>query len=321
MVFLNRLSSYRILFIGGKGGVGKTTTAAALAVRFARQGEKTLIISTDPAHSLGDAFAVKLGSKAQTLCDNLEALELNPTDIIHRHFAQVERTLAAYTKPEMMPKVREFLALSHHAPGAEEAAMLEAVCQHLIQAVTEGYQHIIFDTAPTGHTLRLLSLPEMMGAWTDGLLAQQKRQAQLRDSAKAMDKKNKISFLGRDKTNRWEAAVQTLTKRRQLFTEARNLLHDRQQTGIILVLIPEALPLAETQRAVAQLQQARLPCAGLIVNQVIPKQQESDFWRQRVTRQQAVLQLLKDSLGELPQLNIGLHPNDIRGIDALAGFI
>ena len=88
----------------------------------------------------------------------------------------------------MMPKIREHLRLSKSAPGAQEAAMLESMCQYLVAAAGAGYEHIIFDTAPTGHTLRLLVLPEMMGAWTDGLLAQQRRQAKLRSVATHLDK-------------------------------------------------------------------------------------------------------------------------------------
>ena len=93
-----------------------------------------------------------------------------------------------------MPKIREHLRLSKSAPGAQEAAMLESMCQHLSQhlvaAADAGYEHIIFDTAPTEHTLCLLVLPEMMRAWTDGLLAQQRRQAKLRSVANHLDSHN-----------------------------------------------------------------------------------------------------------------------------------
>ncbi len=321
MALLSQLSAYPVLFVGGKGGVGKTTTAAAIAVRFARAGKKTLIISTDPAHSLGDAFACTLSHQKQTLAPDLDAIELNPQEIVHAHFKQVERTLEGYTKPEMMPKVREFLKLSHHAPGAEEAAMLEAVCRHLVDARAEGYEHIIFDTAPTGHTLRLLSLPEMMAAWTDGLLAQQKRQTQLRNAAQALDKKQKIESLNENSQDRWDSAVSILERRQQLFKSARAILHDTQQTAILLVLIPEALPLAETRRAVAQLQQAGLPCTGLVINQVMQSQQNSAFWQQRADRQQHILAQIDAGLNTLPQIKIPLHADDVRGIEALATLL
>ena len=170
---IEQLAAQPIIFVGGKGGVGKTTTAAALASYYASQQKKTLIVSTDPAHSLGDVLNIRLSNEKTAVTPYLDAIELNPDIIVDAHFAQVERTISAYANPDMMPKIREHLRLSKSAPGAQEAAMLESMCQHLVSAADANYEHIIFDTAPTGHTLRLLVLPEMMGAWTDGLLAQQ----------------------------------------------------------------------------------------------------------------------------------------------------
>ncbi len=185
----------------------------------------------------------------------LDAIELNPDIIVDAHFAQVERTIMAYANPDMMPKIREHLRLSKSAPGAAEAAMLESMCQYLVAAADEGYEHIVFDTAPTGHTLRLLVLPEMMGAWTDGLLAQQRRQAKLRSVATRLDSssdhsKNVANPFEKHKPDRWEQAVSVLEKRKELFRQAGALLHDREQTAILLVMTADVLPLAETKRAV-----------------------------------------------------------------------
>ncbi|MBV7434933.1 ArsA family ATPase [Cardiobacteriaceae bacterium TAE3-ERU3] len=317
MSLLDTLAQKSVLFVGGKGGVGKTTSAAALALRFANAGRKTLVISTDPAHSLGDAFGEPLSHRSKAVCANLDALELNPQVILEQHFKQVERTLEGYTKPEMMAKMRDFLRLSRHAPGAEEAAMLEALCQHLLGARVQGYQHVIFDTAPTGHTLRLLSLPEMMQAWTDGLLAQQRRQSRLRGAVDALDKQ-KLNPLAPARKDRWADAVDVLEKRRRLFAHARDVLHDTAQTAIVLVLIPEALPLAETERAVAQLAESGMPCAGLFVNQVMAVKQQDSFWQQRADRQQDILDRFEHSLGYLPQQHIALHAADVRGLVALS---
>lgn len=321
MHLLDTLAQKQVIFIGGKGGVGKTTSAAALAVRFARAGDKTLLISTDPAHSLGDVFAVPLDHSATRLTEHLEVIELNPGEIIHQHFKQVERTLAGYTKPDMLPKIREFLQLAHHAPGAEEAAMLEALCRQLLEAQAQGYRHIIFDTAPTGHTLRLLSLPEMMQAWTDGLLAQQRRQTALRRAANALDQDYSANPLATEKTDRWATAVEVLKARRQLFAATRSILHDRTKTAIVLVMIPESLPLAETKRAIKQLRAANLPCTGLIINQVMSTKQNDTFWQQRAGRQQHILAQLDTLPGNLQRLQIPLQAQDIRGIHALAQLL
>jgi len=326
---VEQLETQPIIFIGGKGGVGKTTTAASLASYYASQQQKTLIVSTDPAHSLGDVLNVRLNNEKTVISPYLDAIELNPDVIVDEHFAQVERTIKAYANPDMMPKIREHLRLSKSAPGAQEAAMLESMCHHLVEAADAGYEHIIFDTAPTGHTLRLLVLPEMMGAWTDGLLAQQRRQAKLRSVATHLDSHNKKDSQKNDvanpfaakKSDRWEQAVSVLEKRKQLFRQAGLLLHDRTQTAIVLVMTADVLPLAETKRAIEQLEDSKLMPAAIVINQLISTNQSDEFWRRRAERQQHLLQDIEQNFTKYPLYPIYLQQTDVRGTDALSALL
>ena len=322
--FINQL----IIFVGGKGGVGKTTTAAALASRLAAMQKKTLIVSTDPAHSLGDVLNTRLNHKKTAITPYLDATELNPDVIVDAHFAQVERTITAYANPDMMPKIREHLQLSKSAPGAAEAAMLESMCQHLVSATQMGYEHIIFDTAPTGHTLRLLVLPEMMGAWTDGLLAQQRRQAKLRSVADNLDARQKhqknqdvANPFAKAKPDRWAQAVSVLENRKALFKQAGELLHDRTQTAIVLVMTADVLPLAETRRTVEQLESAKLTPAAIVVNQLIHPAQTDPFWQQRAQRQHALMTDIEKQFRRYPLYSIYLQPSDVRGHQALSKLL
>ena len=328
---VDQLSTQPIIFIGGKGGVGKTTTAAALASYYASQQKKTLIVSTDPAHSLGDVLNIRLNNEKTAITPYLDAIELNPDVIVDAHFAQVESTIKSYANPDMMPKIREHLRLSKSAPGAQEAAMLESMCQHLITAADANYEHIIFDTAPTGHTLRLLVLPEMMGAWTDGLLAQQRRQAKLRSVANHLDShnqrdKNQSSNQKHDisnpfakkKSDRWEQAVAVLEKRKALFRQAGILLHDRTKTAIVLVMTADVLPLAETKRAIEQLEESKLRPAAVVINQLIAPTQSDEFWRLRAERQQQLLQDIENTFLNYPLYPIYLQQTDVRGTEALS---
>lgn len=325
---VEQLETQPIIFIGGKGGVGKTTTAAALASYYASQQQKTLIVSTDPAHSLGDVLNVRLNNDKTVVSAYLDAIELNPDVIVDEHFTQVERTITAYANPDMMPKIREHLRLSKSAPGAQEAAMLESMCHHLVEAADAGYEHIIFDTAPTGHTLRLLVLPEMMGAWTDGLLAQQRRQAKLRSVATHLDSHNQkndkndvANPFAAKKSDRWEQAVSVLEKRKQLFRQAGLLLHDRTQTAIVLVMTADVLPLAETKRAIEQLEDSKLMPAAIIINQLISTTQSDEFWHRRAERQQHLLQDIEQNFSKYPLYPIYLQQTDIRGTDALSELL
>lgn len=318
----SQLKNTPILFIGGKGGVGKTTTAATLAVRFASQGQRTLLISTDPAHSLGDIFSAQLRHSKTALHKYLDVIELNPDIIIDQHFAQVERTISGYTNPEMMPKIQAHLKLSKSAPGAQEAAMLESICKHLVEAIEAGYEHVIFDTAPTGHTLRLLVLPEMMEAWTDGLLTQQRRQAKLKSAADHLGSATSKSQLANPfdkagKPDRWQQAVEVLTKRKQLFSQAGSLLHDKAKTAVVLVMTADTLPIEETRRATEQLTSAQLRPAAIVVNQLIRPKQSDDFWQQRATRQQKLLGDIEQIFKSYPLYEIYLQQTDIRGFAAL----
>ncbi|MBP2280992.1 arsenite-transporting ATPase [Psychrobacter sp. PL19] len=325
---VKQLGSQPIIFVGGKGGVGKTTAAAALASYYAAQKKKTLIISTDPAHSLGDVLNVALSNEKTAITPYLDAIELNPEIIVDAHFAQVERTISGYTNPDMMPKIREHLRLSKSAPGAQEAAMLESMCQHLVAAADTGYDHIFFDTAPTGHTLRLLVLPEMMGAWTDGLLAQQRRQAKLRsvathlDTSNHTDNKNDVpNPFAKHKPDRWEQAVTVLEKRKELFRQAGLLLHDRTKTAIVQVMTADVLPLAETKRAIEQLEETKLTPAAIIVNQLITPTQTDEFWRQRADRQQQLMGDIEKTFNNYPTYPIYLQQTDVRGIEALSALL
>lgn len=326
--FVEQLMTQPSIFIGGKGGVGKTTTAAALASYYANQGKKTLIVSTDPAHSLGDVLNVPLKNQKTAVTSYLDAIELNPDIIVDEHFAQVERTITSYANPDMMPKIREHLRLSKSAPGAQEAAMLESMCHHLVEAADAGYEHVIFDTAPTGHTLRLLVLPEMMGAWTDGLLAQQRRQAKLRSVANHLgsheqdnNKNDLANPFAEKKNDRWEQAVSVLEKRKQLFRQAGLLLHDRTQTAIVLVMTADVLPLAETKRAIEQLEESKLMPAAIVINQLIALTQSDTFWRRRAERQQQLMQDIEQSFPNYPLYPIYLQQTDVRGTDALSALV
>ncbi len=174
--------------------MGKSTTAAALAVHLADAGEQVLLVSTDPAHSLGDLFATTIGDRKTEVISGLHALEIDPQQELERYLARVKSAMRHYVQPVMYSEIERQIELTRHSPGSEEAALMDRVTA-LMEERSTSHDRIIFDTAPTGHTLRLLALPEIMAAWTTGLLKSRERSASL---GKAMDRLQKREKAGGD---------------------------------------------------------------------------------------------------------------------------
>ncbi len=165
----------KILFIGGKGGVGKSTSASAIAWKLAAAGKKTLLISTDPAHNLGDIFSVKIGGEARRIVPNLYALEIDPEYETTKYINSVKANIKGVVHSSMADEVYRQLDTAKASPGADEAALFDKLISIIIEG-SEDYDHLVFDTAPTGHTIRLLTLPELMGVWIEGMLKKRKKQ-------------------------------------------------------------------------------------------------------------------------------------------------
>jgi arsenite/tail-anchored protein-transporting ATPase len=317
-----RLGNQRILFVGGKGGVGKTTTAAALGLRLAERGERCLIVSTDPAHSLGDLWDRQIGDRELMLAPNLWGLEIDPDAQVKNHLDAVKETMRDLVKPELYPEIERQMALARLSPGAVEAAMLERVSELMIGHQSK-FDRVIFDTAPTGHTLRLLALPEIMGAWRDGLLRHRDRSDSWntvlqklaprgsRDDAEAAATAQESSDA---RSNRIRAL---LLDRRQKFHQARHLLLQPGNTGFILVLIPEKLPILESRKAVEALNEHKVPILGMVVNRVLPPEPLGEFLERRREQEAAHLAEIDALFPQLHKIRVPLMSRDVDGLAAL----
>ncbi|TVP67075.1 MAG: ArsA family ATPase [Leptolyngbya sp. LCM1.Bin17] len=310
------LGRQRLIFVGGKGGVGKTTTAATLGLMAADQGCHCLIVSTDPAHSLGDIFGQSLGDREQQLLPHLWGVEIDPEAEADRYIGTVKQNLRNWVKPHLYSEVNRQMDLTRLAPGTLEAALLERL-SHLMDDGLERYDRIIFDTAPTGHTLRLLSLPQLMAAWTDGLLRRRQQSADLSQRFRQLGDNQDLLPKSPSQDWRTEQIHQILSDRQRRFYRARRLLLDPAMTAFLLVLIPEKLPILESKKAWEALRQGQVPVAALVINRVLPKTALGDFFETRRAQEAEYLRQIQQDFRQLPQFQVPFFAKDVQGIEAL----
>jgi arsenite-transporting ATPase len=321
------IAGRRVLFVGGKGGVGKTTVAAAIALHLAESGRRVLVVSTDPAHSLGDVFKEEIGDTPHPLAPGLMGLELDPDAQLDKYLAEVKQSMRQMVQPNMYHEIDRQVELARSSPGAEEAALLERVAA-LMTADTAEHDVVVFDTAPTGQTLRLLSLPEIMAAWTDGLLRHREKSDEMSGvlarvkSSIPLRRGDDLSHFEQHKEGaggdpRFAQIRERLLERRRVFGQARRILLDREATGFVLVLIPERLPVLETRRAVEALEHFHIPVSGLVVNRVLPEGSLGPFLEARRDQERHYLAQIHEYFSQLPQIQVPLFTSDVGGLDAL----
>lgn len=271
-----------IVLLSGKGGVGKTTLAAATALRLAAEGQRTLLVSTDPAHSTGDALGVPLGAEPTAVQKGLDALELDPEQAAADHLARVEEAVADRVDPDLWPQVKRHLQLARDSPGMVESATFERVAD-LFERCPGEYDRLVVDTAPTGHTLRLLALPALLQAWVEGLTRQRE---------KVTGAQRMLRNLAGDDRRDDDPVLARLRDRRARLARAADRLRD--DTAVWLVLVAERLPIEETVRALDQMARHEIAVAGLLVNRVLPAEADGTFLAERRQQQEAYLDEIGD---------------------------
>lgn len=298
-----------LIFYGGKGGVGKTTLATARAHLLAADGHETLLVSTDPAHSTSDLLATPLGNEPKRVTTRLQALEIDSEADAAAYIDRIRRDAAEVVSPETLPSVERHLDLARHSPGTAEGALLDRLVD-LIAECPDRYQRIVFDTAPTGHTLRLLALPELLTGLVEGLVRQRERVA----GAERM-----LRNLAGDHEPPDDPVLRRLRARRDALRATRQRLLD--DAAFHLVLTPERLPIEETARTAATLSDHGLRLAEIVVNRVLPDEADGAFMRERVEQQAERLQEIEERLGHYPLRVIHHAPRDITGPDDLPQII
>lgn len=293
-------------FFGGKGGTGKTTCAAAYAVGLARQGCKTLLISTDPAHSLSDALGVPLSNKVSNVIPNLWGIEIDAAEEAKRYIGEIQDKMLSIVSPVIVDEIKRQMEIAYMSPGAEEAAIFDKFVE-LMEELGKPYEAIVFDTAPTGHTLRLLSLPEILGAWIENLIEKRKKSLALFKMAGRFEKDLMKRALE-------DPVIESLTRRQEKFEKSRRYLTDAGSCSFFFVLNAERMPILETARAIELLEKFGVAVGGVVVNRVIPPEAGA-FFALRLASQEGYLRDIEGRFGHMKIAKLPLLQSDIQGMD------
>ena len=287
----------RLLLFGGKGGVGKTTTSTSTAVGLADSGLKVLLVSSDPAHSTSDSLGVQLGPVPTPVVgvDGLWGLELDPEARISDHIPKLTESLG----PMLGGEDPELNASEMVLPGLDEAMAFDELLKHL---ENPDWDVIVFDTAPTGHTLRFLALPEIIEKWADKII----RMHRLTGGIRA------LMFGAKE----GEKMREELQKFRRRVLHVRRILCNPEVTRFTLVTIPEKMGVNETVRAHESLVEFNLPVSGCVINRMTPDL-DHDFIQTRINNERNNVNQLKKELPDLHFLEVELKDSDIHGIESL----
>jgi len=305
----SHLASARYFFFGGKGGVGKTTAASATALfllQHANPQEKILLFSTDPAHSLSDSLTKKIGNRLVEVDRNgtagLFAFEMDSRIALEEFRQKHGKVLAEIAERGTLldeSDIKELLNLS--LPGLDEVMALFELSEFDRSAA---YSHIVIDTAPSGHTTRLLRLPEVFARMVTALdRMADKHRYMVAHFARRHPALDDVDLFLRDLNERIE--------------RVRAFLYNSRETGFAVVSIPEAMSVRETERYVGSLRKEGVPVTDLIINRVEEEHDDCSFCRARVRTQSPWLKELSGLFKDLPQHRVPLLSTEVRGVEAL----
>ncbi|MEO8612635.1 MAG: TRC40/GET3/ArsA family transport-energizing ATPase [Chloroflexota bacterium] len=294
----------RIIVHTGKGGVGKTSISAATALRCAELGLKTIVISTDTAHSLGDSLDKEIGPEPIEIYPNLWAQEVDARYSMDKYWGQFQKYMVAlFSRQGVEDVVAEEVTI---LPGLEEGAHLLWINKY----VNEGfYDVLIVDAAPTAETLRLLSLPDVTRWWFERILTLTRGMSKIiRPFSKLMRRGDAVPEA--DAFDQVQTLFDTLDR-------VRNLLTDPEMSSIRLVVNPEKMVIKETQRTYTYLNLYGYATDAILCNRIIPAEVTDPYFAMWKANQQENIAFIGEAFGELPLMRAPLFGQEVGGLETL----
>lgn len=307
--FFTEHPQMRYVYFGGKGGVGKTVVAAAVANWAAGQGKKTLLASTNPVHSLSNLFKQDVFGRAVQISgtDNLHVQEIDTRETIEKSKKEIREKISWFLKFADIPtKAEDFIESATMNPAFEESAMFENMINIIFE---DAYELYVFDTAPTANARRLLGMSKVYTLWVDKMMKS-------REDAKAM--RLNLSFRKKKVQEEEDPLLDYLTTFRDRIEKMRVLLTDREKSAFFFVTLLESLPIAVIRRFIGWFKEFGIPIGGVIINEAIDRSQvgedSAEFVKNRVKMQDhyraEAHKLFENICGEIP-----LFEKEVRGLD------
>jgi len=295
----------KLILFGGKGGVGKTTCASSAGFYLAKEGKKVLVVSTDPAHSLSDSLGQKIGDEIKEVKSvrNLSALEIDAQKALSQFKVKYEAEIkkifdtSTYLGQEDIDSI---LALP--IPGIDEVMGFKTIVDLIEEAKFDKY---IVDTAPTGHALWLLTLPELLDEWIKVL-------AKMRWKYRYMVE----TFSGKYNPDEGD---DFLVEMKKTVKRIEALLKDQNKCEFIAVTIPEDMAILETERLINNLNKYSIKIKQLVVNNVL-ELRDCEFCRERSKAQEEYIRQIKRKFSNLKTTILPLQPREVKGMESLDNF-
>ncbi|MBW1668423.1 MAG: ArsA family ATPase [Deltaproteobacteria bacterium] len=310
--FFDEHPQMRYVYFGGKGGVGKTVVAAAVALWMAGQGKKTLLASTNPVHSLSNLFEKDVFGKAVLMpgTENLYVQEIDTKDTIEKSKVEIREKIGWFLKFADIPtKADDFIESATMNPAFEESAMFENMTNIIFE---NAYEFYVFDTAPTANARRLLGMSKVYTLWVDKMMKS-------REDAKTM--RLSLSFRKKKVEQEEDPLLDYLTSFRDRIDHMREILVDKEKSAFFFVTLLESLPIAVIRRFIGWFQDFGIPIGGVIINQAIDRAQvdenSAEFVKNRVKMQERyreeVYKTFENVRGEIP-----LFEKEVKGLEMVA---
>jgi arsenite-transporting ATPase len=261
------------------------------------------LVSTDPAHSTSDIFDKQIGETIGELYPNLDAIEISGAKESAIYMNGVRESLKNIVSPIIVAEINKQIDAASISPGTEEAALFDKMIE-IIVLENDNYDRIIFDTAPTGHTVRLLSLPELLGGWLESLIEKREKSITIMSMAMNQAKKTKENIES-------DEVIKILRKRYERVSQAKEIMTNKDLVSFMFVINAEKLPIDETKKAISILEKYNITIEGVIVNKLLPDDLKDDFWIKKKQDENMYLDIIKDTFKDKRIYKLPMLKDDI----------